>query len=138
MAFKKDRPPYYRTLDAIRTEGDWEGWIGFFLDCVTEAAGDAVQAARRLFNQVDTDRRKIASHKAATLPSVRLFDHLTRHPMLTPRTAMELLETTKPTTGKAMDALVQTGILEEITGRKRNRVFAYRAYLDILAEDTQV
>jgi len=136
LAFKKHRPAYYRRLDAIRTRGDWEGWTRFFLDCVTEAADDAVQAARRLFNQVNADRRNVAAHKAATVPTVRLFDHLTRHPMLTSKTARKLLESTKPTTGKALDALVQAGVLEEITGKKRDRVFAYRAYLDILAEDT--
>ncbi len=70
------------------------------------------------------------------MTAVRLFDALPEHPRTTLATATKLVGATKPTTGKAIDALVQAGVLEEMTGKKRDRIYAYRAYLDVLAEDT--
>jgi Fic family protein len=137
LAFKKRRDEYYRSLDAVRTDGDWERWTEFFLDCIRESADDAVHAARRLFGLLGADRSKVVHYEATTLTAVRLFDQLPEHPMVTLPGAMKLLESTKPTTAKAIDALVQAGVLHEITGKRRDRVYAYRAYLDILAEGTE-
>ena len=136
VAFKRHRQEYYRRLKDVRLEGDWEGWTAFFLRCVSEAADDGVDTARRLFGLLAKDRRLILRHQATTLPAVRLFDLLPEHPMVTLPSAIELLATSKPTAGKAIDALLQAGILEEITGKRRDRVYAYRAYLGVLAEDT--
>jgi Fic family protein len=137
LAFKRHRPEYYRRLAAVRTEGDWEGWTAFFLRCVTEAADDGVGAARRLFEVLGEGRRTVVSHPATTLTTVRLFELLPDHPMVTLPGAMKLLDTTKPTAQKAIDALCQAGVLHEITGKRRDRVYAYRAYLDVLGEDTE-
>jgi Fic family protein len=136
LGFKRHRQEYYRQLDAVRVNGDWEGWTSFFLECVRESADDGVSAAQRLFSLVGADRRRLSEHKTATVTAVRLFEHLPEHPMITLAKAVELVGATKPTTGKAIDALNQAGILKEITGRKRDRIYAYRAYLDVLAEDT--
>lgn len=136
LGFKRHRQEYYRHLDAVRTNGDWEGWTAFFLDCVRESADDAVKTAQGLFSLVSEDRRKASSDKTATVTSLRLFESLPEHPMVTLGKAMELVDATKPTASKAIDALIQAGILKEITGRKRDRVYAYRRYLDVLAEDT--
>jgi Fic family protein len=136
LGFKRHRDEYYRRLDAVRNEGDWEGWTSFYLGCVRESADDGVRAAQRLFRLVSEDRSKVSGHKTATVSSLRLFELLPEHPIVTLARAMELLGATKPTAGKAIDALVQAGVLQEITGRKRDRVHAYRAYLDVLAEDT--
>ena len=138
LAFKRHRQAYYHRLDAVRTSGDWEGWTSFFLECVRESAEDAIDTARRLFALVSTDRSKALEHEAATVTSMRLFDALPGSPMITLAVGMELTRATKPTVGKAIDALVQAGMLKEITGRKRDRVYAYQAYLDVLAEDTGV
>ena len=138
VAFKRHRPEYYRRLSAVRTEGDWEGWTAFFLACVRETAEDGVEAARRLFACLGEDRHTLLGHAATTLPAVRLFDLLPEHPVVTVPTAMEMLDTSKPTAAKAIDALGRVGILKEITGKRRDRVYAYRKYLGILAEDTDV
>ena len=138
LAFKRHRQEYYRRLTKVRTDGDWEGWTSFFLKCVRESAEDGTNAAHRLFGLLGKDRRIVVNHKAATIPSVRLFDLLPEHPMVTLPMAMKLLDISKPTAGKAIDALCQAGILQEITGRKRDRVYAYQAYLSVLAEDTSV
>jgi Fic family protein len=135
LAFMRHRQEYYRRLSEVRTHGDWEGWTSFFLLCVKEAADDGVRAAGLLFALLSKDRRTILHHPAATLPALRLFDLLPEHPMITIGIAMELLETTKPTAGKAIDALVQAEILQEITGKQRDRVYAYHAYLVALSED---
>ena len=136
LAFKRKRDEYYRRLGAVRTEGDWEGWTGFFLDCVTEAANDAVAAAGRLFRLLESDRRTLTNHAAATVAAIRLFDQLPDHPIVTLSLVGELLRTTKPTATKAIRALEAAGILRERTGRKRDRVYGYQSYLAVLAEDT--
>jgi Fic family protein len=77
----------------------------------------------------------VLHQKGATLHALRLFDVLPDHPMITLAHAVELLATTKPTAIKAIEALRGGGVLHEITGRRRDRVYAYRAYLNVLAED---
>jgi len=138
LAFKRHRAEYYRSLLEVRAGGDWEGWMTFFLRCVREAADDGVDAARRLFALLDKDRRVVANHEATTVPAIRLLDILPEHPMVTLPAVMGLLKTTKPTAGKAIDALCQAGVLKETTGMRRDRVYAYEAYLKVLAEDTAV
>jgi Fic family protein len=136
LAFKRHRSEYYRRLTQVRTHGDWEGWTGFFLQCVCESANDGVSAATRIFELLGKDRRAITHHAATTVPAIRLFDLLPEHPMVTLSGAMGLLETSKPTAAKAIDALGRAGVLHETTGKRRDRVYAYRAYLKVLAEDT--
>jgi Fic family protein len=138
VPFKRHRLDYYRHLTEIRTKGDWEGWTKFFLDCVIEAAEDGVDAAQRLFRLLDQDRRRVMNHPSATMSAARLFDFLPEHPMLSLARAVEILETSKPTTSKAIEVLRKTGILHETTGKRRDRIYVYRAYLDVLAEDTRL
>lgn len=136
VAFKRQRDEYYRRLSAVR-DGDWEGWTAFFLTCVREAADDAVSTAQRLFAQLNKDRQSLLSHKSATVAAIRLFDLLPTHPMVTTARALELIETTKPTALKAIEVLRQAGVLREITGKQRDRVYAYHAYLEVLSQDTE-
>ena len=136
LAFKRHRAEYYQHLLEVRTNGDWEGWAAFYLRCIRESAEDGVSSARRLFALLGRDRSNVANHKATTVTAIRLFDLLPEHPVLTLPRTMELLATTKPTAGKAIESLCKAGILRETTGRKRDRVYAYRSYLDVLAEDT--
>ena len=133
LAFKRHRQEYYRRLMEVRTSGNWEGWTAFFLRCVHEAAEDGVDMARRLFSLLGRDRQTVLQHKATTLPAVRLFDLLPEHPMISLAVAIDLLKTTKPTAAKAIDALVQAGVIKEITGKRRDRMYAYQAYLNVLA-----
>jgi Fic family protein len=136
LAFRRHRAEYYLRLHEVRANGDWEGWTAFYLRCIRESAQDGVSASRRLFTLLETDRRALVHHKAATVTAVRLFDLLPEHPIITLPRTIELLKTTKPTAGKAIDTLCKAGILGETTGRQRDRVYAYRSYLKVLAEDT--
>lgn len=137
LAFKRHQAEYYRRLSAVRSEGDWEGWTVFYLECVGEAARDAVATAQRLFARLGEDRRKLAEDRRATVTAIRLLDRLPSNPILTVPAAMELLATTTPTAGKAIDVLRQAGVLRETTGKQRDRVYAYHGYLQILTEDTE-
>ncbi|MFM8224440.1 MAG: Fic family protein, partial [Planctomycetaceae bacterium] len=138
LAFKRHRDEYYRRLSAVRTHGDWEGWTGFFLDCVKESAEDAVAAAGHLFRLLHGDRQGLAKHSAATLSAIRLFDLLPEHPIVTLAAVVDMLQTTKPTAAKAIQALTVAGILVERTGRQRDRIYGYQRYLELLSTDTKL
>jgi Fic family protein len=138
LAFKRHRADYYRFLLEVRTMGNWEGWTEFYLECVRESADDGVNAAKRLFKLLGDDRRLVVGHQATTLTAVRLFDLLPEHPMVTLPGIIGLLKTTKPTAGKAIDALCRSGVLQETTGKKRDRIYAYGRYLKVLSEDTSL
>lgn len=138
LFFKRHRDEYYRRLTAVRTEGDWEGWLDFFLDGVATIADEAVASARELFALVATDRARLLQEPGTSVVTLRLFEHLPRRPILTVASAMKLVDTTKPTAGRAIDTLVAAGILVETTGRKRDRSFAYRQYLDRLNAGAEV
>jgi Fic family protein len=138
LFFKRHRDEYYRRLNLVRLEGDWEGWTDFFLDGVATIAGEAVAAARELFELVASDRAKIIGSPTASVSAIRLFERLPRHPIVTVSSAMTLLETTKPTATRAIESLVEAGILAETTGKKRDRSFAYQAYLERLRTGTDL
>ena len=137
LALKRHRQEYYRRLSEVRAQGDWEGWTAFYLACVREAADDAVTAAQRLFALLGRDRRRLCEHPRATVTAIRLLDRLPVHPILTLPSAMELLDTTKPTASKAIDVLRKSRVLRETTGKQRDRVYAYHDYLQVLAQDTE-
>lgn len=129
---KRHQHEYYRRLDAVRAEGDWEGWLRFFLEGVEEVAEQATSTARELNELVDTDRRRLLAMESATMTGVRLFESLPEHPVVTVTKVVDLLETTRPTAGKAVDLLEEAEILVEVTGRKRDRVFHYQRYVETL------
>ena len=137
LALKRHQQEYYQRLLMVRTEGDWEGWLAFFLECVSETARDGVAVARRLFALIGRDRQKLMTQAGVTIPAVRLFDQLPVHPIVTLSTAIKLLRTTKPTASKAIAALTGAGILRETTGKLRDRVYAYHGYLGVLTADEE-
>ena len=132
LAFKRHQEEYYHRLTAVRTEGDWEGWTVFFLECVREAAADGVTTAQGLFTLLNQDRQKLLRSNEATVPAIRLFDTLPKQPIVTLAGVMKILKTSKPTASKAIAALEGTRILKETTGKQRDRVYAYQGYLRLL------
>jgi Fic family protein len=138
LFFKRHQADYYRRLDAVRTVGDWEGWLDFFLDGVATIADEAVDSARDLFALVGTDRDRILKNGTTSVAALRLFEALPRHPIITVASAMKLIDASKPTATRAIEALADIGILTETTGRRRDRYFAYRAYLDRLRVGTEL
>lgn len=138
LFFKRHREDYYRRLDAVRVDGDWEGWLHFFLDGVATIADEAVASARELFALVGTDRARVLAHEGMSVIALRLFELLPRHPVVTVASVTKLVETTKPTAGRAIELLVAAGVLVETTGKKRDRSFVYRSYLDRLRVGTEL
>jgi Fic family protein len=138
LFFKRHREDYYRRLDSVRRHGDWEGWLDFFLDGVATIADEAASSARELFALVATDRARLLASDGVSVVALRLFELLPRRPILTVASAMTLVETTKPTAGRAIEHLVNEGVLVETTGRKRDRSYVYRAYLERLRIGTEL
>lgn len=138
LFFKQHRAEYYRRLDAVRIEGDFEGWLAFFLEGVAVVADEGVVATRDLFGLVATDRSKVLAAPTTSVMAARLFELLPEHPIVSIASAVELLGTTKPTATKAVSALVDAGVLVETTGRRRDRTFGYAAYLDRLRAGTEL
>jgi len=132
LFFRRHQAEYYRRLSLVRTEGDWEGWLDFFLDGVATTGEEAVKLARELFALVTADRSKVLAASTASVYGLRLFELLPSNPIITVNSAIRLLDTTKPTAGKAVSALVDAGVLEETTGRERGRQFVYGKYFNRL------
>jgi cell filamentation protein, protein adenylyltransferase len=132
LFFKRHQAEYYRRLGLIRTEGDWELWMSYFLEGVAVIAQEAAVTAHDLFNLVSQDRVNLLSRTDSTVMCLRLFEQLPVRPVFTAANIVEQLETTKPTAMKAIHLLLKAGVLSEITGKKRDQTFAYSAYLDRL------
>ena len=137
LYFKRHRAEYYRRLNTVRTDGDFEGWLKYFLEGTAVIADETVTTTQQLFTQIGADRIKVISRHAASVACFRLFELLPAHPIITVARAVKLLKTTKPTATKAITGLVDAGVLVETTGRRRDRAFRYETYLDILRSGTE-
>lgn len=138
LFFKRHRSEYYRRLDAVRTDGDYEGWLEYFLEGVEVIADEAVTSTRNLFAMISADRAKVLSAQSVSVTGSKLFEVLPEHPVVTIGKVVELLGTTKPTAAKAVGTLVSAGILVETTGKARDRTFRYEGYLALLREGTEL
>ncbi len=138
LFFKRHRDDYYRRLSAVRTDGDWEGWTYFFLDGVATIADEAVASAKDLLALVATDRVRVLTHGTTSVTALRLFELLPRHPLVSVASVMKLLETSKPTAARAIDALEAAGVLVETTGKRRDRWYSYQGYLERLRVGTDL
>jgi Fic family protein len=138
LYFKQHRSEYYRLLDIVRMEGDWEAWLDFFLEGVEQTASNAVETARRLLSLFQRDEQVIqkAGRSASTL--LRVFRVLCERPLVTLNQVRERSGLSFPAVSHAMAALAQLGIVREVTGQRRNRIFAYNEYLNILNEGTEI
>lgn len=134
IAFKRRQGEYYTRLGAVRGEGDWEGWTSFFLECVATAADDGVAVAQEIHALVARDRARIVGHPRSTVAAIQLLERLPSTPVLTVPRATGLLGITAPTARKAVELLEDLDVLRETTGKQRDRVYSYHAYLDLLTE----
>lgn len=135
--FKQHRAEYYRLLDAVRTDGDWKAWLDFFLEGVETTAGAAVDTAHRLLALFGKDAARVQALGRAAANALRVFDAFRDRPLATIPALTQQTGASYPTVSRAVEVLEKLGIVREITGRKRERVFAYTSYLDILTEGTE-
>jgi len=136
LYFKQHRQEYYRLLDLVRIEGDWEAWLDFFLEGVEQIASNAVDTAKRLLSLFQQDEQKVQISGRSASTTLRVFRVLCEHPLTTLNRVCESTGLSFPAVSKGMQQLEQLHIVSEITGHQRNRVFAYKQYLSILNEGT--
>jgi len=135
--FKKHRQVYYDRLQQVRLTGDWESWLLFFVDAVADTANQAVETAQQLNALRTQHRQQLASLGRMSPSAQQILDVLFEYPIVNINTLVEHGNITAATAGKVMDKLAQPDLamVRELTGQKRNRVFAYSAYIDILNQD---
>ncbi|MFB6372366.1 MAG: Fic family protein [Bradymonadaceae bacterium] len=138
LYFKRHREEYYERLQRIRTDGEWEEWIAFFLNGVEDVASQSVDTAQRILQMFDRDRRTIERELGqAARTTLQVHEYLKANPVTTIQDIADETSPSEPTVGKAVQRLEGLDILEEVTGKKRNRVWIYREYVDILDEGTE-
>lgn len=136
LYFKTNREAYYDLLQRVRTDGDWEAWISFFMRGVKETAEGAVTTAQRLAKLFKEDRERIEKLGRVAGSALRVHYALQQHPIQTINTATERSGLTVPTVTAVMKLLETAGIVRELTGKQRGRVFGYDRYITILNEGT--
>lgn len=129
---KTHQAEYYRLLTNIRTQGDWESWVSFFLECTTDAAESAQRSIVEIASLIANDRRKVMAAENGTVQAIRLFEMLPTMPRFTTSFAAEKLAVTFPTASTAIKVLQDAGVLAKSTDGKRNQQFSYRGYIELL------
>jgi len=136
LYLKTHRNDYYRLLQEVREHGAWEAWLEFFLSGVADTANQAFDAATRIVELFKEDRERITAKSERAGSALRVHELLQQNPYLTANQLVERTGLTAPTVNAALADLERLGIVEEVTGRKRGRVFGYSRYLAILSEGT--
>jgi Fic family protein len=136
LYLKAHRADYYRLLQEVRERGAWEAWLEFFLEGVAETANQAFDAATRIVELFKEDRERITIDSERASSALRVHDLLQQNPFVTANLLVDRTGLTAPTVNAALSDLERLGVVEEVTGRRRGRVFGYRRYLAILNEGT--
>lgn len=137
LYFKSHRSAYYELLQQVRERGAWEDWLEFFLEGVAETAIQACEAATQILDLFKEDRARIGKIGRAANSALRVHDRLQQTPLLSIPKAAEALKLSTPTVGKSVEHLKTLGVVSEITGKRRDRLFVYTRYLEILNEGTE-
>lgn len=137
LYFKRHRAAYYQHLGAVRQDGDWAGWLRFFAKAVIETAGSAVETSRRLTRVFEDDLARIHGIPRGSGSAALVHASLRQRPLWTIQRLKDATGLSVPTVTRALEGLQRLKIVREITGRRRNRVFAYDEYLRALNEGTE-
>lgn len=137
LYFKQHRNEYYRLLDRVRTVGDWESWLDFFFEGVATTATSAVDAAQRLATRFKEDSARVQTSGRSAATMLRVLQAMHERPVITLNEVSRRTGLSFPTSAKGMKSLVDAGLVRELTGYRRNRVFAYDRYLAIMGEGTE-
>lgn len=130
---KQHQAEYYHRLSNIRSEGDWESWVTFFLEGVSVAAADAEHSIIDVASLIAADRKRLLQSPKAGPASYRLFEMLPMMPRFTIERVRQQLDTSFPTASAAVKVLEDLGIVTEMTGQKKNRSYSYQAYVELLS-----
>lgn len=137
LYFKVNRQAYYDHLQLVRDTGDWEAWIAFFLTGVIDTANQATETAQSIIRLFEHDRKKIEDGNKATAATLSIHNYLQKHPVSNTTHMKDTCGISLPTVLRGLTALEELGIVQEITGKERNKIFVYRDYLNILSKGTE-
>ena len=138
LYFKTHSQYYYELLNNVRLTGDWEAWLDFFAEAVIVTATQAVETAQQLLDLANKDRANIIELGRAAASIVQVHRVLIEHPIATSGLIVEKTGITHATVNKALEHLVRLGIVTELTKQKRNRLFSYSRYFDIMNRGTEL
>ena len=138
LYFKTHRQNYYELLNNVRMTGDWEAWLDFFAEAVIVTATQAVETAQQLLDLSNQDRDKISGLGRAAASTLQVHRALMEHPIATSGSLVKKTGITPATVNKALVHLEQLGIVKELTARKRNRLFSYAGYIEIMSRGTEL
>lgn len=138
LYFKTHRQYYYELLNDVRLTGDWEAWLDFFAEAVIVTATQAVETAQQLLDLSNRDRNTISGLGRAAASTLQIHRALMEHPIATSGWLVEKTGITSATVNKALGHLQQLGIVKELTARKRNRLFSYTGYIEIMSRGTEL
>ena len=138
LYFKTHRQHYYELLNNVRMTGDWEAWLDFFAEAVIVTATQAVETAQQLLDLSNQDRDKISGLGRAAASTLQVHRALMEHPIATSGSLVEKTGITPATVNKALGHLEQLGIVKELTAQKRNRLFSYAGYIEIMSRGTEL
>ena len=138
LYFKTHRQYYYELLSNVRPTGDWEAWLDFFAEAVIVTATQAVETAQQLLDLSNQDRDKISGLGRAAASTLQIHRALMEHPIATSGSLVKKTGITPATVNKALGHLRQLGIVKELTAQKRNRLFSYAGYIEIMSRGTEL
>jgi len=137
LYFKQHRETYYDLLHRVRTEGDWESWLQFFLTGVYETANQAAQTSRGILELFQNDQQRIERLGRAIGTTLRIFKLLQCMPLISIPRASQETHISIPTVTAALTRLQELGIVHEVTSKRRSKLYSYEKYIDILSEGTE-
>ena len=132
------RTRYYQLLNELRFTGDWESWFGFFADAVIETATQAVETAQQLTQLGEDDSIKIRGLKRISGSAQLIHKAMLERPIASPGWVKDKTQLSQATVNTCLVALEKVGIVQEVTGQKRNRLYAYPDYIDIMNQGTEL
>ena len=137
LFFKQHRQTYYDLLDGVRQTGNWEAWLDFFLQGIAETAEGAQSTAQRLLQMFNINEGRIQQEVRAPASTLRVHQALKEYPVASIQSVMERTSLSFNAASSGMRILEELDIAEEVTGQRRNRLFGYQKYMDILYEGTE-
>jgi len=137
LYFKIHRQEYYEHLTNVRIKGDWEKWIDFFAEAVVHTSNQAVKTARNLINLINHDEAKVNNMGRASSTALTVYRCFVKNPILNASAIQNQSSLSIATIHSSLDNLVTLGILEEVSQKKRNKIYAYKEYINILNEGTE-
>ncbi|MEM7329451.1 MAG: Fic family protein [Pseudomonadota bacterium] len=137
LYLKTHRDQYYALLQSVRETGNWEDWIEFFLQGVIETSEQATEAAQSIVRLFEDDRAAIEASGRSTASALSIHALMQRRPILTSNKITEETGMSLPTALRNLILLEELGIARETTGKERNKIFVYGAYLDVLSKGTE-